>query len=78
MAMMENQSIMKIGKQKVKMSGYFPPSPTDGYTRMIFPKGNAADAKEIVFELYIPGTGMPNRMAIYSRKGMIYRGRLEM
>ena len=78
MAMMENQSIMKIGKQKVKMSGYFPPSPTDGYTRMIFPRGNAADAKEIVFELYVPGTGMPNRMAIYSRKAMNYRGRLEM
>ena len=78
MAMMENQSIMRIGKQKVKMSGYFPPSPTDGYTRLIFPKGNAGDAKEIVFELYVPGTSMPNRMAIYSRRAINYRGRLEM
>ena len=78
MSMMENQSVMKIGKQKVKMSGYFPPSPTDGYTRLIFPKGGAGEAKEIIFELFIPGTGMPNRMAIYSRKGMSYRGRLEM
>ncbi len=78
MAMMENQSVMKLGKQKVRMSGYFPPSPTDGYTRMIFPKSGAADVKEIVFELYIPGTSMPNRLAIYSRKEMSHRGRLEM
>ncbi|WP_031498455.1 hypothetical protein [Bryobacter aggregatus] len=78
MALMENQSFLRVGKQKIKMSGYFPPSPTDPYTRFIFPKGAAAEAKELTFELFIPGTGTPYRMAVYPRKGMTYRGRLEM
>ena len=78
MALMENQSIMKLGKQKVKMSGYFPPSATDPYTRLIFPRAGADSAKELSFELFIPGTGTPYRQVFYTRKSMTYRGRVEM
>jgi hypothetical protein len=78
MALMENQSVMKIGKQKIKMSGYFPPSPTDSMTRLIYPRAGTEGAKEIVFELFLPGTGTPYRLAIYSKKGMNYRGKLAM
>ena len=78
MSLMENQSVMKLGKQKIKMSGYFPPSPTDPYTRLIFPRAGTEKAKELVFELFLPGTGTPYRQVYYPTKGMNYRGRLEM
>jgi len=78
MSLMENQSVMKLGKQKTKMSGYFPPSPTDPYTRLIFPRAGTEKAKELVFELFLPGTGTPYRQVYYPTKGMNYRGRLEM
>lgn len=78
MSLMENQSILKIGKQKIKMSGYFPPSPTDPFTRLIFPRSGTDTAKELVFELFLPGTGAPYRQVFYQRKAMTYRGRLEM
>ena len=78
MSLMENQSILKIGKQKIRMSGYFPPSPTDPYTRLIFPRSGADATKELVFELFLPGTGAPYRQVFYQRKAMTYRGRLEM
>jgi len=78
MALMENESVMKLGKQKIKMSGYFPPSPSDPYTRLIFPKAGADTAKELLFELFIPGTGTPYRQVFYPRKTLTYRGKLEM
>lgn len=78
MALMENESIMKLGKQKIKMSGYFPPSPSDPYTRLIFPRTGADTAKELLFELFIPGTGTPYRQVFYTRKSLTYRGKLEM
>lgn len=77
MALMENESVMKIGKQKIKMSGYFPPSSTDPYTRLIFPRAGADMAKELLFELFIPGTGTPYRTVFYKRKDLTYRGKLE-
>ena len=78
MSLMENQSFMKLGKQKIKMSGYFPPSPTDPYTRLIFPRAGADKVKELSFELFLPGTGTPYRQVFYPVKAMNYRGRLEM
>jgi hypothetical protein len=78
MSLMENQSFMKLGKQKIKMSGYFPPSPTDPYTRLIFPRAGADKVKELNFELFLPGTGTPYRQVFYPVKAMNYRGRLEM
>lgn len=78
MAIMESQSVIRVGKQKIQMSGYFPPSPTDGFTRLIFPKAGLENAKEIRFELFLPGTGTPYRQVFYQRKSMTYRGKPEM
>jgi hypothetical protein len=78
MALMENQSVMKLGKRKVKMSGYFPPSSSDPYTRLIFPRGGTDEVKELVFELFLPGTGTPYRTAVYPRKQLSYRGAVAM
>lgn len=78
MSLMENQCVLKLGKQKIKMSGYFPPSPTDPYTRLIFPRAGTEKAKELIFELFLPGTGTPYRQVFFQTKAMTYRGRLEM
>ncbi len=74
MSLMENQSLLRLGKRKIKMSGYFPPSASDPYTRLIYPRAGTDDAKELVFELFIPGTGAPYRHVVYPRKNLNYRG----
>lgn len=78
MATMENESFLRLGKQKIKMSGYFPPSPSDPWTRLIFPRKDFKGIKEFDFELYVPGTGTSYRQAFYRVKDMNYRGQLEM
>jgi len=77
MAEMENQSTLRIGKKKLKMSGYFPASESDPFTRLIFARAGAEGAKELVFELYVPGDGGGNfREAIYVSKEMLWKGKL--
>jgi hypothetical protein len=75
MAEMENQSTLRLGKKKVKVSGYFPASESDPFTRLIFARAGAEGAKELVFELYVPGDGGGNfREAIYVTKEMQWKG----
>lgn len=77
MAEMENQSTMRVGKKKVKMSGYFPASESDPFTRLIFARASVEGAKELVFELYVPGDGGGNfRESIYVTKEMQWKGTL--
>ena len=78
MATMENDSFLRLGKQKIKMSGYFPPSPTDPWTRLIFPRKDFKGVKEFDFEIYVPGTGTSYRQVFFRLKEMTYRGQLEM
>lgn len=75
MAEMENQSTLRVGKKKIKMSGYFPASESDPFTRLIFARAGVEGAKELVFELYVPGDGGGNfREAIYVAKEMQWKG----
>ncbi len=77
MAEMENQSTLRLGKKKVKMSGYFPASESDPFTRLIFVRAGVEGAKELAFELYVPGDGGGNfREALYVVKEMQWRGKL--
>lgn len=74
MARLENESVLRIGKTKHKIAGYFPPSPTDPWTRLIFSRKITEGAKELSFELYVPGTGAPYRQVVYPVKQCVYRG----
>jgi hypothetical protein len=78
MATVENESVMKVGKKRYKVSGYFPPSPNDPFTRLIFPRPTLENLKELIFEVYVPGTGIPYRQVIFIKRDMFYRGILEM
>ena len=74
---MEQQSVMRVGRKQFKMTGHFPPSASDPYLRLAFPRQvNAAD-KSVSFELYLPGVAMPFRLVEFRVKDMLVNGRLE-
>jgi hypothetical protein len=75
---MEEESVMRIGRKKIKMTGHFPPSPGDPYVRMAFPRQVEPSDKTVNFELYLPGITPPYRMAEFKVKDMIVKGKLEM
>ena len=74
---MEEESIMKIGRKKYKMTGHFPPAPDDPYLRLVFPRAIGPKDKTVQFDLYLPGVGDPFRTVEYPIKDMVYRGKLE-
>jgi hypothetical protein len=74
---MEEESIMRVGRQKYKMEGHFPPVPSDPFLRLVYPRVATERDKTIVFELYLPGYG-PYQEAEFRVRDMLYKGKLEM
>lgn len=74
----EEETQMRSGKRKVKMSGHFPPTPSDPVVRMLFPRDLDPKAKQLEFELYLPGTGSPYRTAYYRMADLMLGGKLEL
>jgi hypothetical protein len=75
---MEEESVMVIGRKKVRMSGYFPPINPDPVLRLMFPREVQAADKKIVFKLYLPGIEFPDREVDFNVKDLMYHGKLEM
>jgi len=75
---MEQESVMRIGRKKFKISGHFPPSAGDPYLRLAFPRAATASDKTVSFDLYVPGISMGARAVEFTVKDMIVRGKLEM
>jgi hypothetical protein len=75
---MEEESIMRVGRKKYKMTGHFPPTQNDVYLRMAFPRQVAESDKSVVFELYVPGLTPPFRTVEFRVKDMVVKGKLEM
>jgi len=75
---MEKHCLMKAGRNKYRMTGYFPPSPADPYLRLIFPRVVKDSDKRIVFEIYVPGATPPYREVFFKVRELSYKGRLEM
>ncbi len=74
---MEEESVMRVGHQKFKMEGHFPPEPSDPYLRLVYPRVATERDKNVTFELYLPGYG-PYHEAEFRVRDMIYKGKLEM
>jgi hypothetical protein len=74
---MEEESFMKIGRKKYKMTGHFPPTPDDPYLRLVFPRQLGPKDKTVEFDLYLPGAPDPYRIAEYVIKELMYKGKLE-
>ena len=75
---MEEESLLKVGRRKYKMTGHFPPTPSDPYLRMAFPREIGPSDKNLVFELYLPGVGGTYGMVEFRLKELLYHGKLEM
>jgi len=75
---MQDESVMRVGRKKLKMTGYFPPSAGDPYLRLAFPREVTANDKTILFDLYLPGVPIPFRQAEFKIKDMLFKGKLEM
>jgi hypothetical protein len=76
---MEQESVMDLGRIKVKPSKYFPPTPSDPYLRLAFPRGHVSENdKSVSFVLYLPGVPQPYRSVQFKTKDMVVDGKLEM
>jgi hypothetical protein len=70
----EDESRLRIGKRKYKIVGHFPPSSTDPFVRLVFPRDLQPGDRSLAFEVYVPGTGAPYRQVEFRLKDMVYRG----
>jgi hypothetical protein len=75
---MEDQCVMRAGKKKIKMTGSFPPSETDPYLRLAFPRQVELSDKTLYFDLYLPGVPSPYRTAEFALKDMVVAGKPEL
>lgn len=74
---MEKECYMQAGKEKIKMVGHFPPTPSDPYLRILFPKRTDPTAKSLRFSLYLPGISQPFREVEFFLKELVYKGKPE-
>jgi HSP20 family molecular chaperone IbpA len=75
---MENDSIMRVGRKRYKMTGNFPPTSRDTYLRMAFPREVHESDSRVTFELYLPGVSPPYRTVEFQVKDLIVKGKLEL
>jgi len=76
--MLEKSSVMHVGRKKIQMTGYFPPSSGDPYLRIAFPRPVNLSDKQIQFDLYLPGVAGPFRLAQFKLDPMVVAGKLEL
>ena len=74
---MEKECFVRIGKRKLKAVGHFPPTPSDPYLRLLFPRASLAGLKALSFGLYLPGLNRPFHDVELPVKDLTYRGQLE-
>jgi hypothetical protein len=69
---------MQVGKNKFKMTGHFPPTKSDPYLHMAFPRPEIGDEKTLTFSIYVPGLPIPFREVLFRLKDMVRNGKLEL
>jgi hypothetical protein len=74
----EEETVMRVGRKQIHISGHFPPIPSDPVLRLVFPREVRPEDRKVVFRLYVPGIDFPDREVDFAVKDMIYHGRLEM
>jgi hypothetical protein len=75
---MEDESVMRAGKHKFKITGHFPPYQGDPYLRLAFPRQVDLSDKTLNFDLYLPGVPVPYRSAEFKLKDMLVDGKLDL
>jgi hypothetical protein len=77
MKRMEKECFLRVGKQKVKAVGHFPPTPSDPYLRLLFPRVPLTGLKVLSFGLYLPGVHKPFQDVEMTIKDLNYHGQPE-
>ncbi|MEO8097635.1 MAG: hypothetical protein ABI811_08025 [Acidobacteriota bacterium] len=75
---LEKNSVMRVGRRKIPMTGYFPPSSGDPFLRMAFPREVVLSDKTVRFEIYLPGIGAPFRTVEVKLDTLVVDGKLEL
>jgi len=75
---MEKETVMRVGRRKIQITGHFPPYGSDPYLRLAFPREVELKDKKLIFELYVPGVAGPYRVVEFNLKDMVLAGRLEL
>ncbi|MCU0245253.1 MAG: hypothetical protein MUC42_01690 [Bryobacter sp.] len=71
---MTEETVLKAGRRKLKLSGHFPPTPSDPVVRFIFPREIPSGARALEFEVYLPGVPGPYRRAEFPLKNLVLGG----
>jgi len=75
---MEDECFLRGGGKKHRMTGHFPPSPSDPRLRLVFPRALGPQDRRLVFELYLPSIPAPYRTVEFDMRDLIYKGKPEM
>jgi len=75
---MEQETVLKIGKRKYKMTGHFPPSALDPYVRIVFPRDIRPEDRKMELQIYVPSLPSPYREVEFSLREMLYKGEREL
>jgi hypothetical protein len=75
---MEEGSVLKVKWKRYRMVGQFPPTSSDPYLRLIYPRAVGAKDKEFGFDLYVPAVATPLRQIEFKVKDLLYKGQPEM
>jgi len=79
MRQMKQDCALDLGRVKVKMSGYFPPTSSDPYLYLAFPRvPMTATDRTVGFDLYLPGVPGPFRRVEFKPRDMLVDGKLEL
>jgi len=74
----QKESVMRIGRRKIKMASFFPPTTSDPWLRIAFPREVQLSDKVLGFDLYIPGVTGGFRSAEFKLGDMQVAGKLEL
>ena len=74
---MEKDTVLIAGGKRIRMEGHFPPTPSDPYLRLIFPRDVKPNQKTLRFEVYIPGDLSPFQEIEFDLRRMLYRSKPE-
>jgi hypothetical protein len=74
---MEKESELYVGRKKVPLAMYFPPSSSDPHLRLAFVRPEGEEAKKLLFDLYVPGPQGGYRQVEFKTSELEYHGHVE-
>jgi hypothetical protein len=74
---MQEESVLRSGRKRIKITEHFPPTKSDPYLRLVFPRVRVDGRKALEFELYVPGVPAPYRQVEFRTRDLVFRGKAE-